>query len=371
MSEQQGEKTEEPTPKKLQDAREEGKSPRSQELSAAFLLLGASLVMATVIPSTASDLMVLMGTALSNLGESALGNDGVIKLAQMIGWKVLLTILPVALSMAGVSLAIGAFQNRGILTSKPLAPKWERLSPLNNAKRIFGKQALVELVKAVLKVAIVGFAIYTVVNSSTIDDILITAQTSPVNLLAVLKKHTSTLLLTAGIAYIFLAIGDFIWQRWQFGQQMKMTKEEVKRELKSSDGDPLVKQRMRSIARNMARRQMFRNVPKADVVIVNPTHRAIALEYDPVAAPAPTVLAMGERKVAERIKRLAMEHGIPVVENRPLAAALIESARVGTMIPADLYVAVAEVLAFVIQQRQSYKRNWGYQRSGALLGSNR
>jgi flagellar biosynthetic protein FlhB len=130
-----------------------------------------------------------------------------------------------------------------------------------------------------------------------------------------------------------------------------MTKDEVRQETKQQDGDQLVKSRIRAVARARIRRQMFADVPTADVVIVNPTQRAIALRYDPVAAPAPVVLAMGERKVAERIKQIAREHGVPMIENRPLARALLATARVGTTIPAELYAAVAEVLAFVYRQR--------------------
>jgi len=180
------------------------------------------------------------------------------------------------------------------------------------------------------------------------------------------------------LSYLGLALADYLWQYWQYTQQLRMTKEEVKQEMKNAEGDPLVKQRMRSMARNNARRQMFRDVPKADVVIANPTHRAIALQYDPTVAPAPIVLAMGERKVAERIKQIAFAHGVPVVENRPLAIALIKYARIGTMIPAELYVAVAEILAFVIRQRNErasrYSNNLSmpaYRPISHLVGANR
>jgi flagellar biosynthetic protein FlhB len=174
--------------------------------------------------------------------------------------------------------------------------------------------------------------------------------------------------MTAGIAYLGLALADYLWQYWQYVKELRMTKEEVKQEHKNSEGDPHLKQRMRAVARSMARRQMFRDVPKADVVIVNPTHRAIALQYDALQAPAPFVLAMGERKVAERIKKIALDHGIPVIENKPLAIALLSSARVGMMIPPELYLAVAEVLAFVIRQRRARDGAWGYRPISRLVG---
>lgn len=360
MSDEGGEKTEDATPKKLEEAHEEGRVPKSQELTSAMLLMGLTLVMTVMIPDTADSLKLFMGSALMRLAEPGLTGEAMISLARAGGWKVLMIILPIALTMAGISIAISAIQARGILSAKPLAFKWERISPMQNAKRVFGKQAIVELLKSLLKVGIVGFAIYTVVTATTIDSIIVTSQQSPIGFLSTVKRHVITLLMSAGIAYIFLAIADYLWQNWQFAKQHRMSKQEVRQEMKNAEGDPLLKQRMRSIARNIARKQMFRNVPTADVVIVNPTHRAIALEYDPAKAPAPTVVAMGERKVAERIKKLALENNVPVIENKPLAVALIGSARVGMMIPADLYTAVAEVLAFVIQHRQSAQRRKSY-----------
>jgi flagellar biosynthesis protein FlhB len=156
---------------------------------------------------------------------------------------------------------------------------------------------------------------------------------------------------SAGASYLALAGGDYLYQWWQFEKSIRMSKEEIKQEFKQNDGDPHIKQRRRAIARSYARRQMMKDVAKADVVITNPTHIAIAIKYDPSVAPAPIVLAIGQRKVAERIKALAAEAGIPMVENRPLARALLKTAKVGTLIPYELYMAVAEVLAFVVRTR--------------------
>ena len=171
------------------------------------------------------------------------------------------------------------------------------------------------------------------------------------NTFVTLRHYTARLLLTAGSSYLIIAAADYFYQWWKHARSMRMTKDEVRQESKQSDGDPLLKSRMRAIGRARIRRQMFKDVAKADVVIVNPTHIAIALRYDPFAAPAPIVLAMGERKIAERIKELAKQHGVPMIENKPLARALLASARVGVTIPAELYAAVAEVLAFVFRQR--------------------
>lgn len=368
MAEEFGEKTEEATPRKLQEARDEGRVPRSQELPVALLLLGLALVLTALMPAMGARLLAVMGSGLVAAGDPALSAEGAVRNLQALGWHTLRMIVGVAASMAGIALVVGAVQARGVLSASPLSPRWERISPVANASRIFGVQSLIELLKSLAKLVIVGLAIHSVLGGETIRRVAATSQQSPAAMLEVVRHYSVRLILTAGLAYLALAVADYVWQYWQFTKQMRMSKDEIKQELKSAEGNPLVKQRMRSMARNKARRQMFRDVPKADVVIVNPTHRAIAIQYDPSRAPAPVVLAMGQRKVAERIKKIAMEHGVAVVENRPLAIALIKQARVGMVIPIELYVAVAEVLAFVIRQRAERGARWAYRPISHLVG---
>lgn len=368
MSDQMGEKTEDATPRKRQEARDEGRIPRSQELTVAAALLGMALVINAVAPRVASRLMAMMGSGLASAGDPSFNADGAIHILQGLGWQTLGTICLIGCAMGVIALVVNLGQARGVMTFTPLAPKWERVSPAANAKRIFGKQSVVELLKSLLKLVIVGIAIHSALGGESMRRIVGTAQQSPAGLLEVVRHYSVKLVMTAGLAYLALALADYLWQQWQFSQQIRMTKEEVKQEMKNSEGDPLIKQRMRSMARQKARRQMFRDVPQADVVIVNPTHRAIALQYDPMKAPAPIVLAMGERKVAERIKKIALESGVPVVENRPLAIALIKQARVGMVIPIELYLAVAEVLAFVLRQRAERGAQWAYRPVSHLVG---
>lgn len=368
MSEQAGERTEEATPRKRQEARDEGRIPRSQELTTAAALLTMAFALNTIVPHVASRLMATMGSGLASAGDPAFSAESAVRMLQGLGWQTLGTIALIACAMAGVALLVNAGQARGVVSFKPIMPQWERVSPAAGAKRIFGKQAGVELLKSLIKLVIVGVAIRAALGGDAMRDIVGTAQASPSGMLEVVRHYSVKLVMTAGIAYLALALADYLWQYWQFTQQLRMTKEEVKQEMKNQEGDPLLKQRMRSMARQKARRQMFRDVPKADVVIVNPTHRAIALQYDPTRAPAPIVLAMGQRKVAERIKKIALEHGIPVVENRPLAIALIKQARVGMVIPIELYLAVAEVLAFVLRQRAERNARWAYRPVNHLVG---
>ena len=356
MADSEQEKTEAATPKRREEALKDGQVPRSQEVTTAALLLGSALALQAVVPSLGRAMMEVFGTSLAGVGAELDGASAA-QLVQSIGWKVLASLSILLAVMAGIALAIGFAQSRGIMNDKAFEPKFGKLNPLTNAKRIFGPQSVAELAKALLKVGIIGIAVYGSLRAAW-PDVLALAQQSPVGLLMVVQRYGVKLLMTAGLSYLALAGLDYVWQLWQFEKSIRMTKEEQKQEHKQSEGDPMVKARMRSVGRQLARRQMFKDVPKADVVLVNPVHIAVALRYDPSIAPAPFVVALGRRKVAERIKSIAYDAGVPVIENRPLARALIASAKLGQLVPAELYAAVAEVLAFVIRQRAMAGTRW-------------
>jgi flagellar biosynthetic protein FlhB len=368
MSDDYGDKTEEATPKKRQEAQDEGRIPKSPELSVAVLLLGIALILTAVVPHVASRLFAIMGEGLASAGDTSFSAESAIKTLQMLGWRTLTTILMVGGSMAAIALVINGVQARGVFSLKPITPQFKRINPATNITKLAGPQAIAELLKSLAKLAIVGFAIHAALGKDAINAMVVTTQQSPIALLQVITHYSVKLIMTAGLAYLALALADYLWQYWQFTKEMRMSKSEIKQEFKNSEGDPLLKQRMRSIGRANARKQMMKDVVRADVVIVNPTQRAIALQYDPSKAPAPIVLAMGQRKVAERIKKIALEAGIPIVENRPLAIALIKHARVGMIIPVELYLAVAEVLAFVIRQRNERGARWAYRPISHLVG---
>lgn len=343
-------RTEEATPRKREEARSKGQVPRSQELNTAVLLLGGALVVNAAGPALGGSVLSTFQHTMVMTGSGALEGPGSIVLVQTVGWKVLAGLLLFLCSLATIALGIGTVQARGILSLKPIEPQWERINPLPNAQRMLGVQPWAELVKSLLKLTILGLAIYGTMRLAWSESISL-SQLSPFALVGVIRRYAVRILLTAGLAYIVVALFDYTYQLWQHDKKLRMTKQEVKQENKDSEGDPLLKARMRSMGRALARRQMFSEVPRADVVITNPTHIAVALQYDPARADAPVVLAMGERKIAERIKQIAAEAGVPMVENRPLARALLGSGRIGLAIPAELYIAVAEVLAFVIRER--------------------
>ena len=357
MAESGQEKTEAATPKRREDARTEGRIPRSQELTTAVMLLGSALVLNAAAPALSARLIEIFGIGLGTAAAAPLDATGATALVRGLGLRTMQALILVVGSMAAIAVATGAMQARGVLTTKPLGPNWGRLNPLQNGKRMIGVTPWAELVKSLTKLLIVSLAVYWSLRAAW-PDMLALAQQSPFGLVAVTRQYAVRLLATAGFSYLALALLDYLYQLWDYERGLKMSREDIKQEVKQSEGDQMMKARVRSFGRQLARRQMFRDVPTADVVLVNPTHIAIALKYDPSVAPAPLVVAMGERKVAERIKKLAFEHGVPVIENRPLARALIAAAHVGTMIPPELYAAVAEVLAFVIRQRTALGMRW-------------
>ncbi len=344
------ERTEQATPHKREEARREGQVPRSQELTTAAAILGSAAVLAATGGSLSASLRDLMAYGLTTMSAPPAGTAGVVTLLHTMGGKALVALAPTVLAITTITFAVAAVQARGVLTTRPLEPKWERLDPIANGRRMLGAQPWVNLARALLKLAIVALAAWTALRTA-LPDLLGLPQAAVSALPAVLRQHTLHLAAIAGLTYLALAAADYGYQLWSHEKSLRMTRTEIRLEMKQNEGDPMLKARRRSIARSMARREMFRDVPKADVVITNPTHIAVALRYDPISTPAPVVLAMGQRKVAERIKALAAESGVPMVENRPLARALLATAHVGMVIPAELYVAVAEVLAFVIRQR--------------------
>ncbi len=344
------ERTEAATPRRRQQAFADGQVARSSDLTTVALLLGSALVVVALGPTLVAALQAVLGIGLTAAGRTALDAPGAVALIRALGWRALGALVTWLAAFAAIAAAVAGAQARGMLSLKPLQPQLSRLNPLANAKRLFGARGAVELLKATLKLVVVGLAMRVTIRAAW-GDMVALPEEPALALASVLVHRVVQLFTTAGLSYLALAGADYLWQLWQHERQIRMTKQDLRQEARETEGDPLVKQRLRSLGRARARRQMFRAIPTADVVITNPTHIAIALRYDPMTAPAPIVVAMGQRKVAERIKAIAREAGVPMIENKPLARALFASAGVGMMIPTELYVAVAEILAFVIRRR--------------------
>ncbi len=351
-------KTEEPTGKRLDEAKQKGNIPRSTELTTAAMLFGSAVVLANVAPVMGKYLTDTMAAALYNAGANLRTPQDLLIDVIALGWRTLSQLSMLLGAFAAIAFVSTAAQARGILSLKTLEPSFEKLNPLTNLKRLLGTQGLVDLVKSVLKLIIIGSMVYSAVDAMW-RDVLGLAQQGPMGVATLFQKHAIGLLRRTGIAFVALGVADYAFQWWRWHKSLKMSKQEVKDEARNADGDPMIKQRIRSAQRALTRKRMMSAVPTADVVIVNPIHIAVAIKYDPMVAPAPIIVAIGQRKIAEKIKQLAFEHGVPVVENITVARALLASKAVpGTQIPIEMYVAVAEVLAFVMRQKAKFGRNW-------------
>ncbi len=343
------ERTESATGKRRAEARERGQAARSQDLNAALLMLSGILIFYLLGGSLVADLVGLMRFYFGQ----GLGGELTVPRVQQTMFSASLRMATMLAPLMGTLVVVAyvsSVAQVGFLTnSSALSLKWERLNPATGFKRLFAPgRTLIETIKSILKFALVGFLVYRTL-SGHLSEIPLLMDMTPMQTLTWLGQICFQLALRVGLAFLALAALDYGWQRWQFEKSIRMTKEEVKEEMKQAEGDPAVKGRIKGLQRQAAMHRMMADVPKADVVIVNPIHFAVAMRYDSTSMEAPTVVAKGARLVAERIVAMAKAHGIPIVEDPPLARALYKAVSIGRPIPIHLYKAVAEILAYVYQ----------------------
>ena len=342
-----GDKTEQPTQQKLKKAKAEGQIGRSQDVGAWFGMLAASIVLPKTLGTAmdhAREIMAKVPNIVAN-PDPAVAMD-ILKNGMMsAAWAV----LPLALTMMAVGVASAGAQGGIRVATKLFIPKFSRLNPLPGIKKMFGPQSLWEGTKALVKTGVLGAVLY-----STMKDIVPLLMTSGglqiALLLSVVKGATLSLIRAASAAGLVMAAADYFVVRRRTNKQLRMTKHEVKQENKNTEGDPHVKGQIRARQMAMARNRQMADVPTADVVLVNPAHVAVALRYDPEKG-APRVIAKGQGTIAAKIRELATEHRIPMVQDVMLARALEKSVDVGTEIPAEFYGAIAKVLAFVMSMK--------------------
>ncbi len=349
-------RTEEPTRRRMEDARKRGQVARSREVDTALVLLAAFAAFRFGGGRLWSGLEALIRDSFAVLDSDPVNTELTAVVGTELILRALLLLLPLMLLVGGVSLVGGFLQTGGVFSRQAVKPQLSRVNPLKGAKRIFAsKQTLVSLAKVLLKFAVVG-GIAALTLRGRMDDLTSMGVAMPLHdSLAVLVDIGFEIVLKVALALMALAVMDFMFQRYDMRSQLKMTRQEVKDELKQTEGDPQVHARIAQVRRSFLARVM-QAVPQADVVLVNPTEFAVALKYDPTSDQAPKVIAKGERLIAQRIREVALEHGIPVIENPPLTRAIFRAVAVGREIPADLYEAVAEVLAFVYRLRYPQAR---------------
>jgi flagellar biosynthetic protein FlhB len=352
MPEESGqERTQEATPKRRDKAREEGQVVKSREVVSTSIFLGNLLFFSLAGVYLYQQLIQLTRATLETLGEFELSLDSVYLLFLDHLNSMAMILLPLFLTLLVLAVAVNLVQTGVLFSSKAMEPKFSRINPVEGLKRIFSMQSVNELFKSLVKIGIVGYIAYTTI-AADIAHVFPLIQQSIENILGFFGRSALRIGIHTSYALIAMAILDYAFQRWQHEKRLRMTLQEVKEERKESDGDPQIRSRIRSIMRELARQRMMEEVPKADVVVTNPTHVAVALRYLRQEMQAPKVVAKGAGYVAERIKAIAHEHHVPVVENRAVARNLFKTVEIGNPIPKTLYKAVAEILAYVYQLKR-------------------
>lgn len=347
-----GEKTEEPTAKKLEDARKEGQVAKSKEIGNAFGLLAMFILLKVYVGSLGGNMVDCFSGIYNQIPDAITMYGGKIPVAALLVLlhtvilKMLLMLAPVFLIGVVVAVVCDVVQVKWKPTSKPLQPKFSKLNPISGFKRIFSANALIELLKSIAKISIICYVVYSYMKDK-IAGVFLLYDMSLNQAISLVGETAIDVGIRISAVYMVIAFLDYAYQKHKFKEDMKMTKQEVKDEYKNQEGDPQVKGKQKQRMQEASRRRMMQQLPEADVVITNPTHYAVAIKYDPDKYDAPYVIAKGEDFLAQKIKEIAREHDVEIVENKPLARMLYANVDIGGLIPPELYQSVAEVLAFV------------------------
>ena len=347
-------KTEDPSQKKLEDAHKRGDVAKSQEVTTWFMLAGSALMLALLAKPTSEGLSRQLAGLMANSGQLEVGGSGFGAIFHQLASSILVVALIPLAVLAIFAVAGNMIQHRPLLSLDPIKPKLSKISPVQGFKRLFSSEALVNFAKGLVKLAVVSGVLWFAVQPDL--DRLETLITSDPGVILPEFQQLGLKIFASVLAVVtVMAIADFIYQRHRWWERQKMTVQETRDEYKQMEGDPKIKGRIRAIRHERSRKRMMAAVPEATVVITNPTHFAVALKYDQSTS-APVCLAKGVDAVALRIRNLAREHDVPVVENPPLARALFASVEIDETIPAEHFKAVAQVIGFVMQLKR--KASW-------------
>mgnify|MGYP001026611606 CR=1 FL=1 len=347
-----GEKTEPATEKKLTDARKKGQVAKSKEVGNALSLIALFVILKVWVGNIGTQFLTLFSDVYKRMPDSVVNWNGYLPERDMLILfrhmmiQILVIVAPVFIVAFIVAFLADIVQVKWKVTGEPLRPKFNKLSPIGGFKRIFSANSLMELIKALLKIILVIYVSYSYLKDKW-PYLYLLYDMPLLQAIQLVGSMVIDLGIRIAMIYIIIALADYIYQKVKFSRDMRMTKQEIKDEYKQQEGDPQIKGKIRQKMQEVSRRRMMQNLPQADVVITNPTHYAVAIQYDPKIADAPIVLAKGEDYLAQRIKEAAKEHHIEIVENKPLARMLYANVEVGQVVPPELYQAVAEVLAFV------------------------
>ncbi len=343
-----GEKTEQPTPHRLREAKRKGQVVKSTELGSAFNLLAVTFLLIlfgdNLFQWMRETVALFLGEYLSL--SVSMGNMG--QLIMQVGFSYFRIMGLVFITVLSSGLIVNYAQVGFVFSAEKLSPSMEKLNPLEGFKRIFSRRSLFELAKAILKISLVGIVAY-LFFISRFESFLGYMFISPGSFFESFSSHIVALSLQVGIIFVILAVLDYIYQRHEHFRNLRMTRQEVKEEFKQMEGDPLIRSKLREKQRSMANRRMMHEVPGATVVVTNPTELAVALKYTLDKTPVPVLVAKGAGPIAARIREIAKENNVPVIENKPVARMLYEQVEIGQVIPVELYQSVAEILALVFR----------------------
>lgn len=361
MSEDQGEKTEEASDQRREEYRKRGQVAMTRELSTAVFFLAAAGAMYIASRFFLDNIVELFGRSLGYDLVTTIRQGRITEYLGFVGYKLVLLVGPIFLMSIVIGVGSQVLQTGFLQVEDALTPNLNKINPLTALGRIFSMKGIAELFKSMIKLITIGLVLYFILKGE-ITKIPYLSSLSIEQLLAYLGMIIFKLLMSVGLFMLVLALADYFFQRWQLEKEMMMTKQEVKEEHKAREGDPLIKARIRKVQREIANRKMMTEIPKADVVITNPTHIACVLKYGD-NLPAPKLVAKGADYMAEKIKQIAREHNIPVIENKPLARTIFKTLKVGQVIPRELFVAVAEVLSYVYKLRRKKKKQHTHQQA--------
>lgn len=350
MAEDQGERTEEATQQRREEFRKRGQVAQTRELASALMLFGSVLAVWLLGRFFLMQFFEVFNRTYTDFFLSAARSGDWSSALWFAVEKIALLTLPLLGVLWSMSFASTVVQVGFLYNEEALDFDFERLNPVEGLKRILSLKAFAEGLKALMKLIIISTIVYFLIRSE-LREVPRLVEYGMDQVFVYLGGLVLKLLGGVGGFMAVLAGGDYLFQRWDLEKKMRMTKQELKEEIKSREGDPLIKSRIRRIQRELANKRMMNDVPKADVIVTNPTHIAVAIKYDETMV-APRVLAKGAGVIAERIRAIAKEHGIPLVENKPLARTMFKTVKIGQLIPRELYTAVAEVLSFVYRLRR-------------------
>ncbi|WP_310829081.1 flagellar biosynthesis protein FlhB [Paenibacillus pedocola] len=349
-----GDKTEKATPKKRQDARKKGQVAKSAEISGAVVLLSALLSLTMFGGFMKERFMSLFLDIFQNRMMMEVTAENVSKMFNEYGLQILILLAPLLGITFLLALVVNFAQVGFMATGEGITPKFSKINPIKGFKNIFSMRSFVEFLKSIFKLVLIAYLVYSTLWGEK-ESFASLSHIDAEGVFQFVAKLTMNLGIKIGAVLFIMAVLDYIYQKYEHEKSLKMSKQEIKDEYKKMEGDPIIKGKIRERQRRMAMQRMMQEVPKADVIITNPTHFAVALKYDGSQMEAPQIIAKGQDYVALRIRELAKEHGVMTMENKPLARALFQRTEIGDVVPADLFQAVAEVLAYVYKLKGKRK----------------